>query len=77
MEHLGIYGPVVFVATVIGAEMVPLFPTQPLSIASGLLFGTSKVKAARKRHACYLSSTTCLGIGDPNLTSSCRGLYWL
>lgn len=43
VSALGIYGPVVFVATVIGAEMVPLFPTQPLTIASGLLFGTPKV----------------------------------
>jgi hypothetical protein len=26
------------------AEMIPLFPTQPLSLASGLLFGAQKVR---------------------------------
>lgn len=36
---LGPWGCVLFVVTVSVAEMVPLFPTQPLSIASGLLFG--------------------------------------
>lgn len=42
VEHLGPYGPLFFVATMIGAEMVPLFPTQPLTIASGILFGAPK-----------------------------------
>jgi hypothetical protein len=35
---------VLFVVTVMAAEMVPLFPTQPLSLASGLLFGPKKVR---------------------------------
>lgn len=42
VEHLGPYGPAFFVATMVGAEMVPLFPTQPLTIASGILFGAPK-----------------------------------
>jgi uncharacterized membrane protein YdjX (TVP38/TMEM64 family) len=36
---LGIWGPVAFIATVMLCEMVPLFPTQPLALSSGLLFG--------------------------------------
>ncbi|KAG2435886.1 hypothetical protein HXX76_007081 [Chlamydomonas incerta] len=36
---MGPAGAVVFVAVVMFAEMIPLFPTQPLSLASGLLFG--------------------------------------
>ncbi len=43
VEALGPYGPVFFVVTMVGVEMVPLFPTQPLTIASGILFGVPKV----------------------------------
>lgn len=39
VESLGAAGPVLFVVVVMLCEMVPLFPTQPLSLASGLLFG--------------------------------------
>jgi len=39
VEGLGPWGPVAFVLVVMLCEMVPLFPTQPLSLASGLLFG--------------------------------------
>ncbi|KAL4458083.1 hypothetical protein ABPG75_012948 [Micractinium tetrahymenae] len=42
IEGLGPWGPAAFVATVALAECIPLFPTQPLSLASGLLFGTQK-----------------------------------
>eukprot|EP00879_Flechtneria_rotunda_P006165 GHRR01006482.1.p1 GENE.GHRR01006482.1~~GHRR01006482.1.p1 ORF type:complete len:247 (+),score=57.30 GHRR01006482.1:269-1009(+) len=45
LEHvqaLGPWGGVLFVLTVMTAEMVPLFPTQPLTLASGLLFGPTK-----------------------------------
>jgi uncharacterized membrane protein YdjX (TVP38/TMEM64 family) len=42
VEALGPYGPVFFVVTMVGVEMVPLFPTQPLTIASGILFGVPK-----------------------------------
>lgn len=41
---LGPWGGVLFVLTVMTAEMVPLFPTQPLTLASGLLFGPVKVR---------------------------------
>jgi len=39
VEALGPLGPAAFIATVAMCECVPLFPTQPLSVASGLLFG--------------------------------------
>ena len=42
IQALGPWGGALFVATVALAEMVPLFPTQPLSLASGLLFGAKK-----------------------------------
>jgi hypothetical protein len=43
---LGPWGGALFVLTVMCAEMVPLFPTQPLTLASGLLFGPVKVRQA-------------------------------
>lgn len=40
VENLGpVVGPLIFTLTMAAAEMIPLFPTQPLSLASGLLFG--------------------------------------
>eukprot|EP00775_Hariotina_reticulata_P013466 gene13466-13592_t len=39
IQALGPWGGALFVLTVMLAEMVPLFPTQPLTLASGLLFG--------------------------------------
>ncbi|GLC45262.1 hypothetical protein PLESTB_000719100 [Pleodorina starrii] len=39
VEAMGPAGGLVFVAVVMLSEMIPLFPTQPLSLASGLLFG--------------------------------------
>lgn len=42
IRALGPWGGVLFVTTVALAEMVPLFPTQPLSLASGLLFGAKQ-----------------------------------
>jgi uncharacterized membrane protein YdjX (TVP38/TMEM64 family) len=44
IEELGPAGAVLFVVVVMLFEMVPLFPTQPLSLASGLLFGPQKVR---------------------------------
>lgn len=41
---MGPYGPLLFVVTVVCAELIPLFPTQPLSLASGLLFGPRLVR---------------------------------
>lgn len=43
IDALGPWGGVLFVITVMCAEMIPLFPTQPLTLASGLLFGPFKV----------------------------------
>lgn len=39
VEAMGPAGAVLFVVVVMLSEMIPLFPTQPLSLASGLLFG--------------------------------------
>jgi hypothetical protein len=47
IQALGPWGAVLFVTTVALAEMVPLLPTQPLSLASGLLFGAKEVRGGR------------------------------
>lgn len=39
IEALGPLGPLLLIACIVITELVPLFPTQPLSITSGLLFG--------------------------------------
>ena len=45
VESLGpVVGPLIFILTTAAAEMIPLFPTQPLSLASGLLFGPVQVR---------------------------------
>ena len=44
LQEMGPYGPLLFVVTVACAELIPLFPTQPLSLASGLLFGPRLVR---------------------------------
>ena len=44
MQALGPWGPCLFVLTVICCEMIPLFPTQPLALSSGLLFGPYEVR---------------------------------
>jgi uncharacterized membrane protein YdjX (TVP38/TMEM64 family) len=68
VDSLGPLGPVVFVIAVALFECIPLFPTQPLSLASGLLFG------APKGAICVLSGTllaSCIafsiarGVGRP------------
>ncbi len=46
VHELGPWGPALFVFTVVGCEMIPLFPTQPLALASGLLFGPIEVTFA-------------------------------
>jgi hypothetical protein len=45
IQALGPWGAAAFVVTVMFAEMVPLLPTQPLSLASGLMFGAKEVRA--------------------------------
>lgn len=42
VEALGPWGAAFFVGTVVLAELIPLFPTQPLALAGGLLFGPVK-----------------------------------
>ena len=43
MQQLGPWGPAAFILAVVCAEMIPLFPTQPLALSSGLLFGAQEV----------------------------------
>ncbi len=57
IQALGPWGGVLFVTTVTLAEMVPLLPTQPLSLASGLLFG------AKKGAMLMLVGVTLAGLG--------------
>ncbi len=47
IQDLGPYVPLLFVAVVAGAELIPLFPTQPLTLASGLLFGPKLARPCR------------------------------
>ncbi|KAK9823488.1 hypothetical protein WJX72_003101 [[Myrmecia] bisecta] len=51
IDSLGPYGPFLFMGAVVCAELIPLFPTQPLCLASGLLFGP-------KMGAIYILSST-------------------
>ena len=47
VESLGpVAGPLIFILTAASVEMVPLFPKQPVMLASGLLFGPVKVSTA-------------------------------
>lgn len=71
---MGPYGPLLFVVTVACAELIPLFPTQPLSLASGLLFGPRLVR--------LLVLTTCLSevhCCAAEVSAEVQGpaLYWL
>lgn len=54
VENLGpVVGPLIFTLTMAAAEMIPLFPTQPLSLASGLLFGPVQVAKAGLHVFCH------------------------
>ena len=55
-EALGPLGPAFFIGAVILCECIPLFPTTPLSLASGILFG------AQKGAICILGGTTIASI---------------
>ncbi|GAB4820468.1 hypothetical protein N2152v2_007514 [Parachlorella kessleri] len=57
IEGLGPLGPVAYTLLVGCFEMIPLFPTQPLSLASGLLFG------AQKGALCMCIGTTLAAAG--------------
>jgi len=68
VEALGPLGPAAFIAAVAMFECVPLFPTQPLSLASGLLFGTQKgalYMLVGTTLAATLAFTIARGIGRP------------
>ncbi|KAL4551596.1 hypothetical protein Ndes2526B_g05870 [Nannochloris sp. 'desiccata'] len=68
IEGLGPLGPVAFIATVAIAESIPLMPTQPLSLASGLLFGTQKGAACMlvgTTLASLIAFTVARGVGRP------------
>ncbi|KAK9825428.1 hypothetical protein WJX81_005382 [Elliptochloris bilobata] len=68
LQEMGPYGPLLFVVTVAFAELIPLFPTQPLSLASGLLFGP-RLGAALIVAATSVAATTAFylarGVGRP------------
>eukprot|EP00887_Chlorella_sp_A99_P001533 scaffold8.g1533.t1 len=42
VDELGPWGPAAFVLAVSACQCMPVFPTQPFSLASGLLFGAGK-----------------------------------
>ncbi len=44
VQAVGPLGPGLFVLAVAAAELIPLFPTQPLALTAGLLFGTFKAR---------------------------------
>ena len=50
MQALGPWGPGLFILTVLCCEMIPLFPTQPLALSSGLLFGPYEVMCIMPLH---------------------------
>ena len=53
MQAVGPLGPGLFVLAVTAAELIPLFPTQPLALTAGLLFGTWKVRPCSTRPSAY------------------------
>ena len=53
VQALGPWGPCLFVLTVICCEMIPLFPTQPLALSSGLLFGPYEVRSVPRSWALH------------------------
>lgn len=57
VESLGPLGPFLFVLAFAAAEMIPLAPTQPLSLASGLAFGAFKVRFYLALAQCVLSDS--------------------
>lgn len=67
LEAMGPVGPLICIAVVAAAEMVPLAPTPPLTVASGLAFGAVKVLHGRQSSAFselhYISLTdTCMSV---------------
>lgn len=68
IEGLGPLGPAAYTALVTGCELIPLFPTQPLSLASGLLFGAQQGAACMclgTTLASAIAFTVSRGVGKP------------
>jgi uncharacterized membrane protein YdjX (TVP38/TMEM64 family) len=68
VESLGPFGPAAFALAVATCECIPLFPTQPLSLASGLLFGAGKgavAMLAGTTLAAMIAFTVARGVGRP------------
>lgn len=57
VSALGPWGPVAFIATVSVMECVPLFPTQPLTIGAGILFGATGGAACNLIGLCIAATT--------------------
>lgn len=56
MGSLGALGPAAFIATVSVVECIPFFPTQPLTIGAGLLFGATGGAACNLAGLCTAST---------------------
>jgi uncharacterized membrane protein YdjX (TVP38/TMEM64 family) len=56
VSSLGPWGPVVFIATVSVMECIPLFPTQPLTIGAGILFGATGGAACNLAGLCIAAT---------------------
>eukprot|EP00892_Ulva_mutabilis_P005612 jgi/Ulvmu1/3422/UM016_0041.1 len=56
LQDLGPLGPAAFVASMAVCECIPFFPTQPLSIAAGLLFGAGGGAALNLLGLCTAST---------------------
>lgn len=56
LQALGPLGPVAFVATIGICECIPFFPSQPLSICAGLLFGAGSGAALNLLGLCIAST---------------------
>ena len=68
VESLGTLGPIAFTVAVSIFECIPLFPTQPLSLASGLLFGTQTGAGCMligTSMAAFIAFQIARGVGRP------------
>ena len=68
VESLGPLGPVALVVAMSVCECIPLFPTQPLSLSAGLLFGTlngSLCIVAGTSLAAMIAFSLARGVGRP------------
>jgi uncharacterized membrane protein YdjX (TVP38/TMEM64 family) len=54
VDDLGPLAPLAYILAVAVCECIPLFPTQPLSLGAGLLFGAPKVLRCATQHCAAL-----------------------